>query len=821
MLPALLLAAALQARPPDVVHARDGRKIEGRLLEYERFFEVEPADPKARPVRLLRHEILKVDLAPNFVRCPEIVGFPYEHLEKTDYRYASLRHVLVCLPQPPGKKVVGIDVVSGRKIWEIDLPNRVGEPVLGGRTIHFMQRDKTVDDTKKVKIAGVAFSKEVHRLTVSAYDLETLEPRWSQTFDNNDRKDFLWEFVPSVLPTLHILPDRVMIRAVKLAFPMDKQGNVDKTNSQKFVTFYTYDPVPKKVLSSVDSFEAAEMGGLPWFTSDAVVTQVYQGSARWRLACVSMKDGKLRWQSEFFTGGKIFDVNEEYAYVSDPTHLYAWSVKNGRKLANWVVESIGGSIPEIDPNHVYLYRTKRPPRAIVAFDVKKGAEAWRIDMPDHDEFTHFLLAGHRLLYTDRANAIHAYDTLEKKPLWKWTPAALQPISSPKVQGSALSFHKDGRVYLLDLATGRKIWEVRGPAWRAILQVGDAGVIGFKLTGADLVHERKLPKGASFFTSTGTPLRWALGEDSWSPPAFAPDALYSLAAGGQLAAIDLKGPDLLWMHKVSAAPVAPLTPPLFHAGRIAFTVAPDMHVHGSDGKTRHFSVRHQPFRTDRPPDLVGGGILTLTGAGLALTQMADGQKVWEIPVRGAQSYLAEGDSAWVLTSQNLQLADLKTGSALQTAPIPRGATSLALEKGRPFIATGPFGFGEAAAETEFRTVFRSKQQDARTLLRFRGAIAAGEGNVYYAHADGEVSCFEGGGEKVAWTFEAREFTSPLLVHGGRVWFAALSRGLYGLNAKTGAVEWKAEPLPDAANFTPILRDGKAAFWSSDGWLIQPE
>ncbi len=819
-MPTALLLAVLLA--PDVVHARDGRKIEGRVHEYERFIEVEPFDPKARPVRLLRHEVLRIELAPNFVRCPEIVRFPFEHLEKIDYRYLSLRHVLVCLPQPPGKKVVGIDVVSGRKIWEIELPNRVREPVLGGRTIYFMQRDREVDDTKKVKVQGVAFSKEVHRLTVSAYDLETLEPRWSQAFDNNDRKDLLWEFVPSLLPTLHLLPDRVIIRAVKLAFPMDKQGNVDKTNSQRFVTFTSYDPVQKKVASSVDSFEAAEMGGHPWFTSDAVVTQVYQGSARWRLACVSMKDGKIRWQSEYFTGGKIFDVTEEYAYVSDPTHLYAWSVKNGKKLANWVVEHVGGAIPEVDPNHVYLYRTKRPPRAIVGFDVRKGAEAWRIDMPDTEEFIHLLLAGHRLLYTDRSNAIHAYDTLAKKPMWKWTPAALGPITSPKVQGSALSFYKDGRITLVDLDTGRKIWEAKGSDWRSILQVGDAGVIGFKLTGADVLHERKLPRGAAFFSPTETPLRWALGGDAWSPPAFGPEALYTLSSGGQLAAVDLKERKLLWLHGLSKTPVAPLAPPAFHAGRVAIAVPPDLHVHDLDGKTRLFSVRHAPFRTDRAPDLVGGGLLTLTSAGLALTEMATGEKMWEVPVRGAQSYAVADNLGLVLASGSVQFVDLRTGSATQSAPVPRGAAAVAAAKGRAFVALGPFGFGEAVPDTEFRQAFKSRQQEAKTLLRFRGALAAdADGNVYYAHADGELSCFEGGEEKTAWTFATSNFTSPLLVHGGRVWFAAPGQGLYGLNAKTGAVEWKVEPLPDAALFTPLLRDGKAAFWSTDGWMVAPE
>jgi outer membrane protein assembly factor BamB len=149
------------------------------------------------------------------------------------------------------------------------------------------------------------------------------------------------------------------------------------------------------------------------------------------------------------------------------------------------------------------------------------------------------------------------------------------------------------------------------------------------------------------------------------------------------------------------------------------------------------------------------------------------------------------------------------------------TQLAAEGGRVFAATGPYGFGEAGSGIDFRPVFKSGLQNPGIAVKFRGALAAGAGHVYYAHADGVMSCFEGGAEKTAWTFSAQGFTSPLLVHGGRVWLAAGGRGLYGLNAKTGAVEWSVEPVPDASAFTPFLWDGKPAFWSSDGWLVTTE
>lgn len=819
MVTLLLLALSLA---PDVVHARDGRKIEGKVLEYEHFLEVEPADPKLRPVKILRRDVLKVDLAPNFVRCPEILPFPFDALEKGEYRYVSRGRILVCLPQPPLRKLVGIDVVLGKKVWDIDLPDRAGDPVLAGKTLYFTQRTKEVDDAKKVRIGGTPFSKEVHKLTVTAADPETAERFWSHTFDNNDRKDLLWEFHTGIPPTLHFLPDRVVIRAVKIGHPMDAGANVDKTTSVKFVTFYSYDPVQKKLLSAIDSRDAADMGSFPWFTSDAVVTQVYEGQSRFKLACVSMKDGKLRWQTEPFAQGTLFEVNDDVAYVADATHLWAWSVKTGKKLDKWVVEQIGGQIAEVDANFVYLYRSRRAPRGMLAFDVKKAEEAWRIPMGDTDEFSHLMLAGHRLLFTDRTNSIRCWDTLARKELWKWTGPGLGLVQWAKIQGSSLTFNKDGRLWCLELDSGRKLWEVKGQ-YQKVHQVGDAGAVGFRVAGAgaDLIHERKLPPRAEFLTSTGTPLRFALGDDAWSPPAWGDGRIYTLSLSGQLAAIDLDGPKTAWVQKASAQPLQASVAPTLHSGRIAVCVPSEAVFYAPDG-TKSGSTRHSPVRNERPLDAVPGGLLVATGSGFAAVDPATAQKTGEVPIRSVGAWTLSEGSVFAVATGGLHALDLKSWKTADSPrALPAGVTALAAQGGRIWAATGAFGFGEAVVEGDFRSVFRAKSQDPKVSLRFRGALAAAEGRVWYAHADGELGCFDPATGKTDWTFAAPDFTSPLLVHGGRVWLSAAGRGLYGLNAKTGAVEWKTEPLPDAALFTPVLRDGKAVFWSADGWLVATE
>jgi len=816
MIPLLLACLA----GGDVVHTRDGRKVEGRVLYYDDFVEVESGDPQAKPARLFRRDILKIDLAPNFIRCPEIVPFPYDQLEKGEYDYLSFRHVLIAVPRPPARKVVAIDIARGRKVWEMDFPNRTGEPVLGGRILYFIQKELAADPNKKVKVEGSLVPREIHRLVVKAVDFETGDSRWTHTFDNTDSRNLHWEFFPTPVPSVHVLADRVVIRAMKQGYPFDGV-TVDKSKPQRLAAFYSYDPLQKRVVSQADSPEAAEAAGKPWFTQDSAVCVVLDPPARLKLTAVNLKDGKIRWQSDFLPQAAITDVTDEYAYVTDATHLYAWSVKTGKKLEKWAVDHQAGTIAAIDANYVYVYRTRKgSARAIAAFDVKTSKEAWKIDMPDGEEFIHALHTGHRLLFTDRANALRCWDTLTRKEAWRWTSGQPGLYVGLKLQGSAISFYKDGRVYTLDLATGQKLWEVK-KRYHSILQVGDGGVVGHMLTGADVIHERAPLKGSVFFTPTGTPLRFAVGDDVWSPPSLLDGRAYCLTSGGVLAGADVQTRRVLWTQRVSSTPVMLVTPPVAYGGRVAVTLNPDTHVYELEGKTRQFIVKHTPLRPERSVDLYGDSLITMSSAGFALTQFATGEKRWDAPVRGVVAYAVDGDNLYAAAQGGMVTVDLKLGRPGAPAPLSRQVTQVAAEGGRAFASTGPYGFGESAPGSEFRMVFRSGLQNPGIAVKFRGALAAAGGHVYYAHSDGLLGCFEGGTEKTAWTFSAQGFTSPLFVHGGRVWFGAGGQGLYGLNAKTGAVEWTVEPVPDAHLFTPILWEGKVAFWSSDGWLVTTE
>ena len=207
----------------------------------------------------------------------------------------------------------------------------------------------------------------------------------------------------------------------------------------------------------------------------------------------------------------------------------------------------------------------------------------------------------------------------------------------------------------------------------------------------------------------------------------------------------------------------------------------------------------------------------------LSEAGTGKRIWDAKARPALDFFLSGRKAYVLTPSEIRIIELSSGESEDTAKVPPQASLVAPDRKRIYVAAGPFLVGEAVPGEEFHEIFRSPQQDAKIQHRFKGALAAADGRLFFSHAGGEVVALNPDARdesrKILWSFPAPEFTSPLLLHGDRLWFAAPGKGLFGLNAANGSVEWKSEP-GDAAAFTPFLAEGKPAFWSQEGWMIVP-
>lgn len=812
----LLLSLLLAPQGVDTVITRDNKKVEGRILEYPGFIDVEPLEGKK--VRILRADILRIDSSTVPVRCPELAPFPPNLLEQGRHTFLSFGHVLVSLPDASGRKVTALDFNTGTKIWQIDLPARVGKPILGGRTLHFMERDKFLDDKLKYKIAGNSFTKEIHKLQVTAVDLETGQTTWTQIYDNNDRKDLLWEFIGgSVAPELDILPDRILIRAKKSGFPIDKKGEVDKRLQAPFTTTYHYDPEARKHVSATDMPDNLSVRSRPYYLQDLVVTLVASGQGMLRFTALGARDGKPKWQSDEFIG-RLFDVVGDQAYVIGTSHIDAWSIRTGKKIANWSVEHLAGTVTAVDFNNLYIYRTEKEPRAILGYDVKTSKEAFRILMPERDGLTHLMLAGHRLLYYDRANTLYCYDTIQKKDLWKWTGAGAGLIISPALAGAGLTLLKDGRVTCLDILTGEKVWEHKG-LYSTITTVGNVGILAHHMQiGWDIIRERKSPKGSTFLTKTHTPLRFAMGEDEWSVPAFADGKCWVLSANGLLLAIDLKDKKILSSPRLVNQRINKLSPPVFWDGRLAVNINGQSQVFDPEGRKQQYQMVNSLVQPHHQFHLAKGEPVTGHESGLARWDPATGKRLWDSKAAGIKTFVIQGGNAVVLTNQNVQVVDLGGGETQATMRTPYDATRVAADGARVFVTVGPYEAGEASAEEEFRPLFKSISREPEIRGKFAGELAAGGGILFFSHADGEVTGINEKDGKSLWAFKTPQFTSFLLLHKDRLWFSAPGVGLVGLDARTGDVAWKAE-VSDPARFVPFLTGDRVAFWSSEGWMIE--
>lgn len=811
MLSFLALWAVLQA--PDVVHVRDGRRLEGRVHVYDGVVDVETP---AGHVRVARTQVARIDAGIDFPLRPETVALPLGLLDKIEYSWASYRNILVAYPAPRHPLLLGLDVSSLTRAWEIDAPDRWGDPIVAGPWLVVLQRTRAPDEKRKLKADGAPFPAERHVITIRAFDAGTGRPVWDHSLENDERKDLYWTTADNPFPALLFLPDRLVLRFFKEALPVDKQGTVDPGRPSRLACFVAFDLSQRRILHRLDSAEAGDFGGGLRAAGDQILLQSFSGGPRtWKLAAVGAKDFKFRWQTDTLSG-VLHEATEDWAYASDHERLFAVSLKTG-KIAEKSFALDQAVVADVMQDVAVV--TRRPaPRHVAVVDLRRWTEVARV--PAESEPAYLATLGPRVLWADRQNRIHALDTVQKKEAWVWTGAGPGFVSGARVLGGGFAFYKDGRVTLLDPATGRKVWEVRG-SYRSLIPAGDQGFLALRRPGMDVLRPRRLQSEAVFLTPAGVPLRLVFdGDATWSPPAVADGRLYTLSSGATAMEIDLATKERGWYERMGRSGTSVLTPISILGDVLAVHVGGDVVAISRANKGRLWEARFGPGGPGCPIDLQGGTWYSQgPGSALAAYEVASGRRLWESTLRGViqTARVDEGRTLLAMTPSGFHRVDAATGTVGSTAALPRGASGFATDGRRTFVITGPYGFGEMSAAGVAAMRWSSKTADPKVGQRFKGAIALAPGGVLYSHADGGVAYVPDGAESYAWNFAAPEFTSDLLVHQGRVWFAAGGRGLVGVDLATGEAAWT-HPAADASLFTPILWDGRPAFWCFEGWIL---
>ena len=813
--PGVLAARVLAAQ--DTVITKDAKKTQGRVFQFLEAVEVEGKDGKR--VRISRREIDRIELESRIVHYPHLKPFPNDKIRDGDFDFASSGTVVFALPKLPATTGYAVDLLTGKTLYELDLKGRLGDPIFVGGLVYLMRLDSTVSETIKYKTGGALIAKEVHKLTVQCLDLKSGKPVWTVDYDNVEPKETQhWEFVPDQI-SLHLLPKHVVVYAAKRGSPVDKAGNLDRTVTKSFATFYLFNQEKMKIDKQFDNEEAGKTSGYH-VVEDHFVYLWYDGRDTYKIKTIGLKEGKQKWESEGFRG-RIAAVAGRRVFARDDNVLWTYDIAGGRRDKEWSLEH-GNEIAAIDDEFVIQFRKSKLPRAIIGYDItKKPVEHFRIAMDANEEFTWRGRIGHLMFYTNRAQTLVCYDVYAKKEVWRYAGTGNGEPRHIFAVGSGVTFYKDNLVTHVDLATAKVVWVSYGDYMR-IVQGGDVGVIGLKRGGSDLIIERTLPPGARFATSTGTPLRNLFVDDICGPAAVADDMLVTFTNKGRLVAINLKTMSTAWNVRVAEDIQSTPAQVEIRAGKVFIATTGKAHILNLQDGAKLQTLSHYVPVASKPFLFVGDNVVLCdSNGGARLVEPATGKVAWWAKeFNNAHGWETDGKQIWFIAGQQVFPVDCATGKAAAPIAVPQSTNHFAVAGDVVLLACGGYRAGAYSVDRHlFSWKVDAANQDQSLSIKYGGRFALVNGVMVWANHDSQVVGLDPAQEgKVLWKVEGRPFPSAFLVHEGRVLVSIPGVGLHSIDAKTGAVAWKLE-IEDAHLFTPVRIGGKPCFWSSDGWMIE--
>jgi len=806
---------ALLALLADVVHTKDNKKLEGRVYDFCGFVEVVQADGKR--VRVDRSQIARIEREARLLAFPDHRSFPHDVLKDVTFDYVTQYNVLVATPKPPQDKAYAVDADTGRQLWELPCKLAPMKPVFYGTWVIVVTKEKTVDEKQRYKWQGANYAKDVETLTFTGFDLVTHQQAWQFKLDNNDRGDVLYGFQDANL-AIHGLRNHILLRVGKSGHPMDRTGTIDRNVTQVWTDFYFWSPEKQKLERNFRSDEVHK-GTTLLVNDEHFVYYTVPRKDNFRVTSLGLRDGKNRWQTEEFLAQPVA-VTDDRVIVRDEEKMWAYWLKNGKKDEKWGISHTGSYYVAYDEDNLYVFRTTRAPRAIVAFDWKKGQQQFAVPMPDADKFEFRFLSGSLLVYTNMKYEIFAFDVVKRAPAWSWTPSGNGYPKNFMAVGGAIVLYKDGRVTAIEITTGRHAWSVPAMEYLHIQEAGDRGVICFKRSGTDLVRERVVPAKSIFLSDVKSPLRYTQNVDLLSAPAFADGLVWTVSNRGQLLGVNLETRTIAVEIPIGSTGTTLPFGPAARGSTVVATWGGKAFLF--DGKTREKKGEWntRPTRGPFPFEWAGDKLFIPEGAGLMLLDPAAGKEAW----RGECGYVSDvrvvGSGVYVLEGSHLHELELGTGRKVRTLKVPDATTFIGAGKGAVYAARQGYRLACLKDDGDEQWAIQSDNQDPKVATTFRGHLEFGDGTAYWANADGRLLCVNLADGRTAWTYAIKDFCGRIVQRAGKLFFTAPGLGLVTLDAKTGQ-ELARENVPDVERFIPFVLGDKGCFWSTDGWMIPGE
>lgn len=802
----------------DQVKLKSGETVVGRLTELTDAVIVE-ADG-AEPREIKRALIAEIVYARDFIRFPSMTEFQHEAIrDRTPVVEAAAGRVIFTADRDDAPLIV-LDPSGRRPPMELAMEGRLRWRRIDGRFLYLMTRTSVTDEAQKYRVGSFEEPKTVHTLSFIAVDLFEMKEAWRRTFDNNDRDDLYWSFMPGE-PSVLVRPDGILMIVGKQGNPVDKKTRqLDQSVTRRFATAYEFskDPARERVVAT-DTEEMLAIASLAEEKNLLVWQEV--DTRRPRLQVYDVKKKKVVHERLETPPERFLGVFNNTAYLVGENYVTGIDLKRFTEAKGFPVGIGRGSVERIDGGAIVVRRDDLATPALALYDLEKGKELFSLRYTKAEELLWAGRAGKFILFADKKPSVFAYDTLANAPAWRFTEFGAAGTPQVAVIGNTVYALLQARLTALDLHTGDRHWTVDAPNLTGMRATGGTLAGSFSNT-VRMVRERPLPDGTRIPSPTGVPPSVMLGRGGFGAPFERDGALWSLDADGKFVRFDFEAKT--W-EAGKPAVESPIDWPATVAGDTAIvdtqalTVLYDL----AKGETIATYPRYTQLWAE-PPSIEEGILYLRSQTDVLAYDLSARKELWKRSLPGPNSHpVRAGESLLALETKSLTVLDPATGKSKGDKFDLRVNDEY---KSVHVDASGNVYLLDRALKLSRRTeslkkekwVYAPKIENPATAKLLPGHLLATADRLVYLHGGDALAGVDPETGNELWSVPLPKRSSPPLLHDEVVYLADYAVGLRAIRVADG--KDAAEPIvvAEPAGFRPFVWGGRVWFWSSDGYAV---
>lgn len=807
------------AGPADEVHLKNNTVLTGEAVEYDDKVLVLLADGTEKEVP--RTSVSRISYSRDFIRFPVFEGYAHRLLDQhgTDIRTSAGRIIMSM-----GKRdvpVVVVDPTGKNPPAEFLLPDRVGAPIIDGVWLYLLELKATFDDKQKVKIGAFEEPKKIHALTLHAINLRDMKEAYSHTFDNNDKKPLLWEFVEGVFPVV-VRKDDLVLLAPKKGYPIDAKRVVDQSKLQTTSTlhFIPKDPAKGKPVL-IDVPELFNTGITE--TNDTIVWQ--EATQARRIFLYDIKRKKVKGEISVANGEGLAGAMGRLVYTVTPDALNAFDIAGTvaapAKGGGFPIPMKDGRIERLEPRWLVIRRGAEKGRpALEFYDPANGKQKFAVPYGVNNGLQWMGTHGKYLIFTDSRPALMAVNASTGEPFWLQDKFPPSPGLSVARTGNTLYATHADRIHALDLHTGSFYWSAKTVGLQGVLPAG-RNPVGYSFSSLAIVREVSLPAGSKVLDPDGIPpvVRF---EVPWlAPPQSDGDLLRTVDAFGALRTVDTK--TMAWDPPLPMCK-DPMNVPVLGLGPLSVCVsATGVVIFDRDQKKALVTYPVGSESLNQPIPRWGDLLVLRLPDNMLAYDLKARQELWKIPFGGPRTYpVIAGEKLYGITSAELLVMSAAKGKEEQRFKFASQSQYESVHvdaEGRVVLRKrGEAFFRRNQSLERDLWSYEAKGFTPQTSAGFPGWILFAKDRYLFSNAGGSVVALEPGEGKELWKTETPKLTSTMLMHQEAVYFADYAGSLRALKIADGKDVFAPLPVAEPLKYTPMLWNGKVWFWSTDGLLL---